>query len=326
MTPEDEHLFHALSGTLPKETPLRIRLTSDPRSGELERFCARLSALVPELRIIREHDAGADPPAIVLPSGLRFLAIPTGTEAAPFGEALTGRTPALPPGILERVAAMSLPAAMNVYVMAQCAYCPNALRQLASLAAANNRIRLSVIDGALFPELADRDHIRAVPTVVLDGRFRWSGAISMHEIATLLTTRDPVDLGPVSVEMMLKEGAAQRVAEMMFERNAVFPALLELVCHAQWPLRAGAMVAVEALAAMSPALGREALERLWRRFDAESDSVRGDILFLSGEAGGAWLLPAIRSVMQRAVAADIMEAASEALEKIASRTHPLVSD
>jgi hypothetical protein len=322
MTPEDEKRFRALSGTLPNECVLRVRLTPDPRSSELERFCRRLSALVPELKIIREHDAGAGPPAIVLPGGVRYLGVPAGAEAAPFSEALTGRPPTLPPEILGRVAAMSLPAAMDLYVMAQCAHCPNAVRQLAALTAAAPLIRLNVIDVALFPELSDRDRIQAVPTAVLDGRFRWSGAINLHEVATMLTTRDPADLGPVSLEMMLKEGDARRVAEMMLARNAVFPALMELVCHDQWSVRLGAMVAIEELAAISPALGREAVERLWARFDSEPDPVRGDILFLSGEVGGWDLQPQIRRVMQRTAAAEIREAAAEALEKIAGRGAP----
>jgi hypothetical protein len=322
MTPEDEALFRQAAGTLPEATALQVRLTPDPRSGQLEGFCSRLCALMPDLRIIRELDTGPDPPAIVLPGGLRFVGAPTGTEAAPFSELLTGRSPAAPPQIVERIAAMSLPAAVDLFVMAGCVHCPSAMRRLAPLAAVTPLIRLSVIDAALFPELAAREHVQAVPTAVLDSRFRWSGAISLQEVAALLITRDPADIGPVSLEMMLKDGAARRVAEMMLERKAVFPALLELMCHSQWPVRLGAMVAIEELAALNPALGREALERLWGRYDAESDPVQGDILFLSGELGGMWLQPTIRSVLQQAGSFEIKEAAVEAMEKIAARCKP----
>lgn len=316
MTPEDEALFRKAADSLPPAAALELHLTSDPRSSRLEQFCNRLCALMPALRVAREQRQGPGPPALVLPAGLRFLGVPTGAEAAPFSELLTGRTPAAPPEILARIAAMALPAALDVFVLPRCTYCPTAVRRLAPLAAASPLIRLCVIDGALFPELADRDRIQSVPTAVLDGRFRWSGAISLEEVAALLVTRDPADIGPVSLELMLKEGSAQRVAEMMCERNAVFPALLELMRHAQWPVRLGAMVAIEALSGLSPALGREALERLWGGFEAEPEPVQGDILFLSGEVGGAWLRPAIRRAIRQARSAEIKEAAAEALEKV----------
>lgn len=322
MTPEDENLFRRAAGALPEAAALRLHLTPDPRSSQLEQFCNRLCALMPGLRVVREQGAEPGPPAIVLPGGLRFVGVPTGAEAAPFSEVLTGLTPAAPPGVLERIAAMDLPAALDLFIMPRCTYCPNAVRRLAPLATASPLIRLCVIDGAHFPELADRDRVQSAPTAVLDGRFRWSGTISLEEVAAMLITRDPADIGPVSLEMMLKEGSARRVAEMMCERNAVFPALLELMRHAQWPVRLGAMVAIEELAALSTSLGRDALERLWGRFAAEPDAVQGDILFLSGEVGGVWLQPRIRCALRQARCAETGEAAAEALEKIAARNEP----
>ena len=317
MTPDDEAQFRTVGGRLPQPTPIELRLTADSRSAELERFCRRLAALVPAIRLLPTRDTGSEPPAIVLPGGIRFLCIPTGTEAAPFIEAAAGQSPAPPRDILDAVAAIRLPAAVELYVMPRCTFCPAAVRQLAGLAAASPLVRLSVIDGALFPELADRDRIRAVPTAVLDGAYRWSGTISLQEMAALMATRDPAALGPVALERMLKEGSARRLAEMMQERNAFFPALIELLCHHEWPVRLGAMVTVEELGELAPPLAREALERLWERYAAVSDPVRGDILFLSGEAGGPWLRPAVRAVLASGAAPELKEAAAEALEKIA---------
>ncbi len=320
MTLDDEALFRTLGGTLPQPTSIELHLTADPRSAELEHFCRRLATLVPAIRLLPTRDIGPEPPAIVLPGGLRFLGIPSGTETAPFIEALAGRGPAPPPDILAAVAAIRLPATVDLYVMPRCTYCPAAVRQLAGLAAASPLVRLSVIDGAFFPELADRDRIRAVPTAVLDGGFRWSGTISLPEMTTLIATRDPAALGPVSLERMLKEGSARRLAEMMRDRDAFFPALLELLCHPEWPVRLGAMVAVEELGELAPPLAHEALDRLWDRFAAASDPVRGDILFLAGEAGGPWLRPALQAVIASDAAPELKEAAAEALEKIAARS------
>lgn len=317
MTPDDEARFRTLNAGLPHPAPIELRLTADPRSVDLDQFCRRLAALVPAVRILTTREPGSAPPAIVLPGGLRFLGIPTGTEAAPFVEAVAGKSPVPAPEILDAAAAIRLPAAVDLYVMPRCTHCPAAVRQLAGLAAACPLVRVRIIDGALFPELADRDRIRAVPTAILDGTFRWSGTISLREMIALMGARDPAALGPVALELMLKEGAAQRLAEMMRERNALFPALVELLCHHEWPVRLGAMVTVETLAELAPCLAREALDRLWERYAGASESVRGDILFLSGEAGGPWLRPALRAVMASDAGPELKEAAAEALEKIA---------
>jgi hypothetical protein len=319
MTPDDDAHFQTLSGCLPQPAPIELHLTADPRSAELERFCRRIAARVPAVRILTTRTTGREPPAILLPGGVRFLCVPTGAEAAPFVAAVAGRSPLPPPEILNAAAAIRLPASVDLYIMPRCTFCPTAVGQLAGLAAAIPLLRVRVIDGALFPELAERDRIRAVPTAVLDGSYRWSGTIDLREMTALMVSRDPAALGPVSLELMLKEGAARRLAEMMRERNAFFPALLDLLCHPEWPVRLGAMVAVEELAEVAPSLAREALDRLWKHFATAADPVRGDILFLSGEAGGPWLHSTIQAVITSDAAPELKEAAAEALEKIASK-------
>jgi len=67
-------------------------------------------------------------------------------------------------------------------------------------------------------------------------------------VVELLAAEDPAAIGPVALEMMLKEGRAPEVASMMRDRGRVFPALFELLSHSEWPVRLGAMVAAEELA------------------------------------------------------------------------------
>jgi hypothetical protein len=184
------------------------------------------------------------------------------------------------------------------------------------LASAGPRIRLTIIDAGLFPEAAEQRGIQAVPTLVLDGQYRWTGAIVLDEVITLLATRDPTAMGPAALERMLKDGDARRLARMMADRNTVFPALIKLLCHDQWPVRLGAMVAVEELDAMAPDLGRQAIDAVLDRFGAVSDQVKGDILFLCGEAGKRSLVPRIRAVLQAGASIEVKTAAEEALEKL----------
>jgi len=76
------------------------------------------------------------------------------------------------------------------------------------------------------------------------------------------------------------------------------------------------MVAAEELYALRPVLARELLERLWEHFDAVSDTVKGDILYLAGEIGGTTALEKITAVLTDTTSADVSEAAAEALEKL----------
>jgi hypothetical protein len=208
------------------------------------------------------------------------------------------------------------PAELELFVTPPCTFCPGMVAGLMPLAAANRRIQLTIIDASFFPEIAASRGIQAVPTLVLDGQFRWTGSCAIEELIDLLVDRDPSKMGPAAIETLLKEGAAPDLARMMVDCNRIFPALLELLSHPQWPVRLGAMVAVEELHALSPDLGRQMIDALWHRFDAVSDPVKGDFLFLCGEIGERADVPRIQAVLQREESIAVRDAAEDALEKL----------
>ncbi len=317
MTLSEATLFRNARPEVPHGTTLRLMVSPDGRSSEIAQFCEQLAALLPQVSIAREDAPELEFPLMLLPNGVRYQGVPQGHEVAPFIEALTGRIAPLDDRFRQRLdAASHPPAALDLFVSPRCTFCPRAVRGLMPLAGANRFTRLTIIDVGLFPEPARRNGIQALPTLVLDGQFRWTGSIVLEEIVTLMVARDPSSMGPTSLEMMLREGAAKRLAQMMADRNGVFPALLELLCHAQWPVRLGAMVTVEELSAMAPDLGRQALDAAWNRFEGVSDQVKGDILFLCAEVGERSLVPRIKAVLQSGASAAVKAAAEEALEKL----------
>jgi hypothetical protein len=254
---------------------------------------------------------------MLLPNGVRYQGIPQGNEAAPFKDALCGKTTPLAGRLREQLSATAFqPAVLDLFVSVGCPFCPGVVRELMPLAEANRFIRLTIIDAGLFPELAGQHQIQAAPTLVLDGQFRWTGTIVLEEVVALMATRDASAMGPSALEQMLREGAAQRLARMMAEQKKVFPAILDLLCHAEWPVRLGAMVTVEELIALAPEVGQQVLDAVWNRFDTVSDQVRGDILFLCGEAGSPSLAPRIQAVLKSGATAEVKAAAAEALEKM----------
>jgi glutaredoxin len=251
---------------------------------------------------------------------VRYQGIPKGNEVQPFIDALAGTIPPLPAPLRERLNAAACPAALDLYVTPQCAYCPQVVRRLMPLASASSPFRLRIIDAAMYPEQAQQNSIKSVPTLVLDGQFRWTGSIDMEDVVAMIVTRDPASLGPASLEMMLKEGAARRLAQMMAEKGAIFPALLELLCHDQWPVRLGAMVTMEELYALRPELARHVIDPLWQRFGVVSDPVKGDILHVLGEIGGPEVIPMINAVLGDTPPEELREAAEDALGKIKGKS------
>jgi len=312
-----EKLFRKAGGEVPAGTTLKLMLNRDERSFDIAHFCDQLQMWIPQLSIVRESAPEIEFPSMLLPNGVRYQGTPQGNEAAPFIDALSGKITPLADPLRERLGATAFPpAVLDLFVAPACTFCPRAIRELMPLAEANRHIRLTIIDAVLFPEQAKRNEIQAVPTLVLDGQFRWTGSIAREEVIALMATRDPSAMGSAALEGMLKEGAAARLARMMAEHNKVFPALLELLCHAEWPVRLGAMVTVEELIALAPEVGRQALDAVWNRFDTVSDQVKADILFLCGEAGTPLLGPRIRAVLKSGAAAEVKAAAEEALEKL----------
>ncbi len=293
MTLNEEMQFRKAGREVPSGTVVRLRPTADERSLAMTEFCERMAKLLPHVSIARDEDAEKVYPSMLLPNGVHYRGIPTGTEVPPFIQALTGKIPPLGARLGARLAAGSpAPAGVDLFVAPRCTFCPDAARQVMPLAASSRLIRVTVIDAALFPEIA------------------------REEVVDLLVARDPVIMGPAALEMLLKEGAARRLARMMADRNRIFPALMDVLCHEQWPVRLGAMVVVEELSAMAPDLGREAIDALWSRFELAGDQVKGDILFLCGEVGSSRIVPRIAAVLQRGVSAEVKEAAEEALAKL----------
>jgi hypothetical protein len=224
-------------------------------------------------------------------------------------------SPSLP--IQPRLNDLAMPAELKLYVAEQCPFCPGTVESLLPLALSSVWVRLTVIDAGLFLEEARSEHIQSVPTLVLDSQFRWTGTIKIQEVVEAMIHRDPSRLEADTLMNMIADGNAGLLANMMLEKDMVFPALVELLVHPKWPVRLGAMVAMETVAAEKPALAQKMVAPLWDRFDAADEKVKGDILYLVGEVDTGDSLKRIQDILNRKAnyEPEIIEAAEEALEK-----------
>jgi hypothetical protein len=292
------------------------RHTSDQLFHE---FCDNLARLMPKIEISKVQSAAQDPPRILIGGNLRYQAIPTGHELQPFLEALD----ALDSGSLKIAEPIQillkinrLPVSLTLFIAPQCTFCPQMVRRLIALPMTDENFQLTIIDGTLFPDMAKIHDIRSVPTLLLDDQFRWTGSVSLEELIDTINTRDPVSLRPASLEKIIEEGGADRLAAMMMETEKLFPAFFDVLTDEKWPIRLGAMVVIEEIAGMNPDLAAEALGPLWDRFHKASIQIQGDILHVFGEIGDPRSVPWLETVLSGNFDREVKAAAREAAEKI----------
>ncbi|MBE9569841.1 MAG: thioredoxin family protein [Proteobacteria bacterium] len=218
--------------------------------------------------------------------------------------------------IQDHLEKIKLPAVLRLYVSQQCPFCPVTVRQIIPLPAANEFIQLTIIDCTLFPEMAQSNRIQSVPTVLLDEQFRWTGSLRLEELVEIMTNRDPAKLGTSTLKRMLKEGNAAQLAEMMLDKERIFPAFLDLLIHKKWPIRLGAMVAMEEIADRNSELAAQVIDPLWERFHQVEDPVKGDIVYILGESGDYKIVPRLQMILDSQYNTEVKEAAKEAIEKI----------
>ena len=321
MDPLEERTIRKWHDTLADDIEIRLLLTEDRRRDEFVAFVERLSQLAPKVHIREERTDEVEVPSILISRNISYYAIPAGKELEPFLEALalSGKPEKSKSPDVQGFENISIPAYLDLYVALQCAFCPTAVRRLTALAMESNFIRLSIIDAALFSELAEKNGVRSVPTVLLDGQYRWTGNFKLQDVVDMMIHRDPAKLSAASMESMLKEGNAEAVAQMMLDHGTIFPAFIDLLVHEKWPVRLGAMVAMETVMDKNMELAVRSTDPLWERFQQVEDPVKGDMLYILGEVGDERMLQKLESVICGLSDDELRKTAGEAIERIKAR-------
>ncbi|MEJ5358912.1 MAG: thioredoxin family protein [Desulfobacterales bacterium] len=321
--PTEKEAIRAASPRLTAGTVLRLEIVEGRDEAALEPFCHRLIELLPGLRIERRPPTEGDLPALVPRERVRFLGAPRGRELPVFLEILTGESvPPPPPPRPAAPASPAPPAELELFVSSGCTFCPQALRLLLPLVHGSPWVRLQVIDAESHPARFREREVRSVPTLLLDNRFRWVGAVNPEEVLRVASGRDPREISAASLERLLKEGEARRLALWMVEHRSVFPALRELLCREEWPVRLGAMVTVEEIQARDPDLAAAAIAPLAEQLASLPERVQGDLLYLLGEIASPRFLPPLESFAAAAVTPELAAAAREAAERVRAKKNP----
>ena len=323
MNKQEESVIRKWHESLHEPIQLALILTESDQNKRFKDFASAFTRIAPAVEIKKEKRETTDPPSFKIGSNIFYHALPREKELDPFLDILTqtARGKLAEIDNIRDVEKIRYPIDLDLYIAIQCGFCPTAVRKLSGLALRNGLIRLSIIDAALFPELAQSHDIRSVPTVLLDKQLRWSGTIPMEDITHMMIRRSPEQLSSGSLQNMLEDGAAEQMAEMIVNYGGIFPSFYDLLIHEKWPVRLGAMVVMESLAEKDFGLAVTATTPLMQRFDNVDSSVKGDILFLLGIIGSPDIIPRLQTSLSTCEDPELIDALEEAISAIKSRRH-----
>jgi len=307
------------NGGLAGGVALRLVRTQGPQSRAIEAFVKDLCELAP--RIVVEETTGRDGelPGIVIGESWSFHFVPEGTELDPFMEFLSALDRGEADmrddirGILKSYRGR-IP--LTLFLSTHCPNCPMVMRQIVLLPLVNPGIHLTVIDGLLFPDLASKEGIKAVPTLIGEGGVRWTGQIRLEAVIETLLQKDEDRFSAQILEQMITQGNAASLADMMIRAGRLFPAFLNLLTSDLFSIRLGAMVVMEDLGERAPHLARAALEPLWERMSDVDEAVQGDIVYLIGVIGDSDWIPRLAALIETGLSPDLKDAARDALESL----------
>jgi len=322
INPADRDLVREWGKKLSGPWPLKAVLTDDPRSPKLESFHRALAETVSSPDFIVERRPGREFPELVVGEVWRFHMVPSGRELEPFLEVISTMADPRPLPLHTLSRELEMPpwsSDLLLFVTPQCPFCPAAVRQIIPLTASPARSRARVVDGALFPEIAEQHGVKSVPTLILNGKFRLTGTITLDEILRILHRSDPSLLDTDTLLRMLKEGQAGLLAKMMGEKNMVFRGFLPLLVHPEWNVRLGAMVVVETLAEISPSLAGELLDTVWDSILRADSRVQGDFLHLVGQLGDSRWVSRMEDLARLNPDPEVREVFVETLELLRKR-------
>jgi hypothetical protein len=293
-----------------------------PESDSIAEFLEAFRELVPQTRFQTEIIPETELPGLILGEGWRFHAVPEGKKLEMLGEillALDGQGTQLPQAVQSRWEKLPVAPDLNIFIAPQCPFCPQMVRQLIPLVMTPPKATIALIDASLFTDFSRKHEIKAVPTLIVNGVYRLTGAFQLTEILDLAEKTDPAQL-PVAVwERMMTEGQAGVMGELMLAKGEIFLNVLPLLSHPEINIRLGAMVALEMVGEERPELVAAILPNLWEEFAGSDMTVQGDIIYLIGEWGGGTWIHSLEAIKGVADQPELLEAVEEALEKIQAK-------
>lgn len=300
---------------------LRVKQTSNPLSGRFKAFVEQLASVTDKLQPLYELDANDGPPFLEVKTNLRYFCVPTGLELEPFVQTLRSLSEGrsyLSPQSLKGLETFLIPTQVELYIAPACPHCPAMVTLTGNLALASGYLEVDILDVTLSPEQARERGVRAVPTLVINGKERFVGALREEVLMDRFVNRELSAFHPETFRRILREGDARKLAAMMMAEGEIPGSALELLSDHDWSVRLGFMVVIEEIGTHRPELARRACPHLITLLAHHDPNRRGDAAFLLGLIGNAEVLERLELIGKDGHQ-EVAEAAKEAMERIRAK-------
>ncbi len=293
---------------------------------KLDEFLQDIKKIQPEVEIIYKTEPIEPSPMLKVTNisdeiSIYYLAIPKGPEWPPFFQilqAISTNQSFLSPRDKNKIKKVNKPVKIRVFIMPQCSFCPLVVTLATQLAIAQPLIQTFIIDGSLYPEVAQQYKITSAPTVVINEDYFLVGQDGKEKLIDWILKAGETTYDPEVLRSLLNQGKAERIVELCLKEEGYLMSLLTLLKHEKIFTRIGAMRVLEELFDKSPRLAEKIMPSLLKMLETSEKRDKDDLLFLLGIIGTPEAIPKLHQIAQT-TSSTIREAAVEAIEHIKER-------
>ena len=171
-------------------------LDDSAKAREMKELLQEIVLLSDKITLVERLDAGVRVPSFSINRtgsdiGVRFAGVPLGHEFTSLVLALLqvgGHTIKFDDAVIEQIRNLDGDYEFETFISLSCHNCPEVVQALNAMAVINPRIKVTTIDGGVFPQEVEERHIMAVPMMFLNGEHFGQGRTNVEEILAKLDT------------------------------------------------------------------------------------------------------------------------------------------
>ena len=171
-------------------------LDDSAKAREMKELLQEIVLLSDKITLVERTDAGVRTPSFSINRpgtdiGVRFAGVPLGHEFTSLVLALLqvgGHTIKFDDAVIEQIRNLDGDYEFETFISLSCHNCPEVVQALNAMAVINPRIKVTTIDGGVFPQEVEARQIMAVPMMFLNGEHFGQGRTNVEEILAKLDT------------------------------------------------------------------------------------------------------------------------------------------
>ncbi len=171
-------------------------LDDSAKAREMKELLQEIVLLSDKITLVERSDAGVRAPSFSINRagsdiGVRFAGVPMGHEFTSLVLALLqvgGHTIKFDDAVIEQIRNLDGDFEFETFISLSCHNCPEVVQALNAMSVINPRIKVTTIDGGVFPKEVEERQIMAVPMMFLNGQHFGQGRTNVEEILAKLDT------------------------------------------------------------------------------------------------------------------------------------------